>query len=389
MGRKKLRLYLHIPFCRKKCDYCDFLSAPADGAARDAYVDMLIREIEARGREYGHCSAPSLFFGGGTPSLLSGADVLRVMEAVGKSFFLEKDAEITMECNPGTLNEKKAADYKNAGINRISLGLQSAKNQELALLGRIHGWEDFLMSYDAVRRAGFSNLNVDLMWGLPGQTLEDWAYSLERTARLRPEHISAYSLIIEEGTPFFARFWEDDRRREAGEEPEFLPTEETERQMYGHAVSYLKGRGYRQYEISNYAKPGRECRHNIGYWALEEYLGLGLGSASLVDGARFSNTRELSDYLAGDFSRKNEQRLSRREQMEEFMFLGLRMMEGVSRAEFQGRFGVAPEAVYGRELSQLCGQGLLHQHAGRIALTEEGVSVSNYVMAHFLMRTGA
>ena len=384
MGAKKLELYLHIPFCIKKCAYCDFLSAPADQRTRSAYVEALIREIAEKSQVYKEYSVPSLFLGGGTPSVLLGEEILRIMEAVFSSFQVEAEAEITIECNPGTLNEKKAADYRRAGINRISLGLQSAKDRELALLGRIHSWRDFLESFGILRAAGFSNINVDLMSGLPYQRLEDWAYSLEQTVRQKPEHISAYRLMVEEGTPFYQHFGQDEKRREAGETPEALPAEEEERRMYGWTASYLKTQGYMQYEISNYARPGMECCHNIGYWTLVNYLGLGLGSASLVEGVRFSNPRDLSAYLAGDFSCREREVLSRGMQMEEFMFLGLRMLRGVSRAEFRSRFGVEPEAVYGSEMARLCRQGLLEQQAGFLRLTEQGISVSNYVMAEFI-----
>jgi oxygen-independent coproporphyrinogen-3 oxidase len=254
----------------------------------------------------------------------------------------------------------------------------------LKLLGRIHTWEDVLESCDILRKAGFRNLNLDLMSGLPGQTLEQWQDTLHGAVALHPEHISAYSLIVEEGTPFYQKYGEDERCRQAGEDTRYLPDEETERQMYQWTCSYLKEHGFVQYEISNYAKPGRECRHNIGYWTGAEYLGLGLGSASLFGGKRFSNTRELSEYLAGDFEPREVEVLSRTAQMEEFVFLGLRMCQGISRAEFAARFGVELEAVYGQELAQLCSQGLLKQEAGFVALTREGVSVSNYVMAKFI-----
>ena len=385
MSEKKLELYLHIPFCVKKCAYCDFLSAPADQSTQFRYVEALIKEIRVKSKAYKNYSVPSLFIGGGTPSVLSGEVIERLMEVVKTSFSVEETAEITMECNPGTLNFQKAAHYKSAGINRISLGLQSARQQELALLGRIHTYEQFLESFDIVRKAGFDNVNVDLMSGLPGQSLADWQYTLKKAVSLHPEHISAYSLIIEEGTPFYQRFYRDEERRKKGEKPYFLPTEETERAMYEWTEDYLAGHGYLPYEISNYARPGRECRHNIGYWRRENYLGLGLGSASLVENERFSNTSDLEDYIKGDYRKQEAVLLSRREQMEEFLFLGLRMRDGISRKEFQNCFGVEPESVYGDRVAALCGQGLLKQEAGRIFLTREGISVSNYVMAQFLL----
>lgn len=385
MSRKNLELYLHIPFCVKKCAYCDFLSAPADESTRVRYVEALVEEIKVKSEFYKIYSVPSVFVGGGTPSVLLGQDIARLMEAVHLYFHLENDAEITIECNPGTLNSQKAAHYKSAGINRVSLGLQSVRQKELTLLGRIHTYEDFLKSYDILRKAGFDNINVDLMSGLPGQTLSSWQATVRKVTALRPEHISAYSLIIEEGTPFYESFSQDEARRERGDVPQLLPTEETERTMYEWSRSYLDAQGYHRYEISNYARAGKECRHNMGYWRRENYLGLGLGSSSLVEDERFGNTTDLEDYIKGNYEKQNITKLTRQEQMEEFMFLGLRMVEGISRGEFKDCFGTEPEGVYGDVLASLYKEGLLHQEAGRIYLTEEGISLSNYVMAQFLI----
>lgn len=385
MSRKKLELYLHIPFCAKKCAYCDFLSAPADESTRVRYLEALVEEIKVKSEFYKIYSVPSVFVGGGTPSVLLGQDIARLMEAVHLYFHLENDAEITIECNPGTLNSQKAAHYKSAGINRVSLGLQSVRQKELTLLGRIHTYEDFLKSYDILRKAGFDNINVDLMSGLPGQTLSSWQATVRKVTALRPEHISAYSLIIEEGTPFYESFSQDEARRERGDVPQLLPTEETERTMYEWSRSYLDAQGYHRYEISNYARAGKECRHNMGYWRRENYLGLGLGSSSLVEDERFGNTTDLEDYIKGNYEKQNITKLTRQEQMEEFMFLGLRMVEGISRGEFKDCFGTEPEGVYGDVLASLYKEGLLHQEAGRIYLTEEGISLSNYVMAQFLI----
>lgn len=381
---KKLELYLHIPFCEKKCAYCDFLSAPADLDTRKRYVQALIEEIKIKSEAFKTYSVPSIFIGGGTPSVLVGAFIADIMEAAYASFDIEKNAEITIECNPGTLNREKTVNYKRVGINRVSMGLQSAKNEELRLLGRIHTFEQFLESYDLIRKAGIENVNVDLMSGLPGQSLQDWEYSLKKVTALGPEHISAYSLIIEEGTPFYQRFYEDERRREDGEEPYELPTEEQERAMYEWTESYLEKHGYCHYEISNYAKKGKECRHNIGYWKRENYLGLGLGSASLVENQRFCNTSDLETYLLGDYGQRELEKLSRQAQMEEFMFLGLRMLKGVSREAFKNYFGVEIEGIYGSVIKKLCTKGLLCQQEGYVNLTKEGISLSNYVMAEFL-----
>lgn len=383
--KKQLQLYLHLPFCQRKCNYCDFLSAPADESTKNNYIVALKQEIRLKSAAYAAYSVPSVFIGGGTPSVFDGAVIAGLMDVLADAFFLERDAEITIECNPGTLNQKKAAHYRQAGINRISLGLQSTSDDQLRLLGRIHTFEDFLRSYDAARKAGFDNLNVDLMSGLPGQRLSDWQDTLKKTVALRPEHISAYSLLIEEGTPFFDRYAEDEQRRAAGEEPLFLPSEETERQMYHGTKEYLSAHGYHRYEISNYAKPGHECDHNVGYWKRRNYLGLGLGSASLIENERFHNTLVLDDYLKGRFDKQDLQKLSRREQMEEFLFLGLRMTEGVAIKAFYDQFGLPLDAVYAPVAAALCRQGLLGREAGRLFLTESGISLSNYVLAQFLL----
>lgn len=382
---KELELYVHIPFCVQKCLYCDFLSMPVDESVRRHYVNKLIEEIEQKAENYQTYQVTSLFLGGGTPSILSGTQITEMIEALQKNFSIEKDAEITIECNPGTLTGQKLLAYKESGINRISMGLQSARNEELKKLGRIHTFEEFLHNYDLVRKTGFDNVNVDIMSALPGQTVSDWEHTLREGLKLRPEHISAYSLIIEEGTPFYQAYAADEQRREEGDEPLFLPGEETERAMYQITKELLGQKGYERYEISNYAKKGKECRHNIGYWTRKNYLGLGLGSASLVENVRFSNTSDLKAYLDGNFEPQEREVLERKAQMEEFAFLGLRMMEGISRSRFAEVFGVEIEAVYGAVIKRMTELGLLKQQAGKIFLTEEGISVSNYVMSEFLL----
>lgn len=388
MPSKELELYLHIPFCVRKCDYCDFLSMPANEELRRHYVDCLMEEIKQKAalcREY---QVTSVFFGGGTPSILPGVQIWEFMEALRRNFKIYEDAEITVECNPGTLTRQKLIYYKMAGVNRLSIGLQSANNQELQRLGRIHTYEEFLDSFGQARAMGFKNINVDLMSALPGQKQEDWINTLNKVLAVRPEHISAYSLMVEEGTPFYERYGEDERRREQGEPPLYLPSEEMEREMYLSTQELLRNKGYVRYEISNYAFPGRECCHNIGYWKLTPYLGLGLGSSSFLEEVRFSNTKDLKTYLSGEnFSQEDCAYvfLDKRQRMEEFMFLGLRMMEGISRSVFQQMFGIKLEAVYGNVLEQLQQQGLLKQQEGRVALTEAGISVSNYVLSEFLL----
>ena len=388
MPSKELELYLHIPFCVRKCDYCDFLSMPADEDLRRHYVDCLIEEIRQKAALCSEYRVTSVFFGGGTPSILPGVQIWEPMEALQRNFKICEDAEVTVECNPGTLTRQKLIYYKMAGVNRLSIGLQSANNQELQRLGRIHTYEEFLDSFGQARAMGFKNINVDLMSALPGQKQEDWIDTLNKVLAVRPEHISAYSLMVEEGTPFYDQYGEDERRREQGEPPLYLPSEEMEREMYLITQELLRNKGYVRYEISNYTFPGRECRHNIGYWKLIPYLGLGLGSSSFLEEVRFSNTKNLKTYLSGEnFSQEDCAYvfLDKRQRMEEFMFLGLRMMEGISRSVFQQMFGIKLEAVYGNVLEQLQQQGLLKQQEGRVALTEAGISVSNYVLSEFLL----
>lgn len=388
MPSKELELYLHIPFCVRKCDYCDFLSMPADEELRRHYIDCLIEEIKQKAELCSEYQVTSVFFGGGTPSILPGVQIWELMEALQENFKIRQNAEVTVECNPGTLTRQKLIYYKMAGVNRLSIGLQSAQNRELQRLGRIHTYEEFLDSFGQARAMGFKNINVDLMSALPGQTQADWTNTLNKVLAVRPEHISAYSLIVEEGTPFYEQYGEDELRRERGEETLYLPSEETEREMYLVTEELLKNKGYARYEISNYALPGRECRHNIGYWKLTPYLGLGLGSSSFLEEVRFSNTKDLKTYLRGeDFSQEDSSYvfLDKRQRMEEFMFLGLRMMEGISRSEFQKMFGVQLEAIYGNVLDKLQQQGLLRQQEGRVSLTEAGISVSNYVLSEFLL----
>ena len=373
--KRKIRLYVHIPFCVQKCLYCDFLSWHDSRENQARYVQALCREIRAcQGRYPARVS--SLFFGGGTPSVLEPGHMEEIMEALAEVFSFEPDSEMSIEANPGTVNLEKLKTYEKIGLNRISFGLQSAHNEELKALGRIHTWEEFLESYDLARQAGFDNINVDLMSGIPDQTLASWQKTLSRVLELAPEHVSAYSLIVEEGTPFAQRKLN-------------LPEEEEERRMYEMTAEMLGSQGYRQYEISNYALPQRECAHNMGYWMRDDYLGLGLGAASLFDSQRWYNTDSMEEYLEKS-DRPEEiqvcrEKLSVREQMEETLFLGLRMTEGIDRERFQEEFGISVEEVYGDALRRLEGLGLLQADRGRIYLTRKGISLSNQVFVEFLL----
>ena len=378
MGTKKngLELYLHIPFCIKKCDYCDFLSGPSTRAGQEAYIYALLREMETVSKNLEKRLVDTVFIGGGTPSVPECDVMEKLLQGLRDYFLFSADAEVTIEANPGTLTPEKLSIYRKYGINRISIGLQSPNNKELAMLGRIHNYAQFLESFQMAREAGFSNINVDLMFAIPGQCYEGWIENLRMVAALGPEHISAYSLIIEEGTPFSRKKLD-------------LPDEDTEYRMYEDVAAVLKEYDYHQYEISNYAKAGYECRHNEGYWQRKDYLGLGLGAASLLGMERFSNTSDMQEYLknssAPEKIRKNRELLTREDEMAEFMFLGLRMTQGVSKKEFQEYFGTAIENIYGEVLKKYKKQGLLLEESGRIFLSREGIHVSNAVMAEFLL----
>lgn len=383
--KRELELYFHIPFCVRKCLYCDFLSAPGEEKTKARYMETLTRETKERAGDYRNYRVVSVFVGGGTPSIVSPEKIRVLLETVRADYDLAEDAEITLEVNPGTVDERTLHDYRRWGINRLSIGLQSADDRELAALGRIHTYGQFLGAYHTARRCGFSNINVDLMSALPGQTLQNYLATLKKVLALEPapEHISAYSLILEEGTPFY-------EMAQRGEIQ--LPDEECDRLMYEKTGELLERADYHRYEISNYAKPGYECLHNCGYWRRREYLGLGIGAASLIGNCRFRNGDSLEDYLADPLHvREDVQELTVEEQMEEFMFLGLRMTEGVSLLEFQDAFDRKMEEVYGPVIEKNLRDGLLEYRGNvpsgepaRLALTERGLDVSNTVMAQFL-----
>lgn len=373
---KELELYIHIPFCIRKCQYCDFLSAPSTGEERRDYVVSLCRQIRSYGELAKAYHVSSIFIGGGTPSILEGVQVQGICEALWNTFRIDCGAEVTIEVNPGTVTEEKLAAFQQAGINRLSIGLQSAKNEELKRLGRIHTYEEFLDTYRMAREKGFENLNVDLMSAIPGQRLTGWEETLHKVAKLRPEHISAYSLIIEEGTPFYEKYGGDRKVNAKGEDAvpsvEKLPDEEEERRMYWRTKEILGQYGYHRYEISNYALPGYECRHNLGYWNRTEYLGIGTGAASFMNHQRW-NDGETPEIL------------SVREQMEECMFLGLRKTAGVSKTKFRKEFGCGMDEIYGGVLRKMYGMGLMEEAGDFVRLTKRGIDVSNGVMCEFLL----
>lgn len=410
MAQNKLEIYIHIPFCVKKCDYCDFLSMSVDEKTQIEYVRALVREIELSREKMKDYQIDTVFIGGGTPSIIDGKYIEEIMQALRENSLVSESAEITIECNPGTVTEEKLITYRNTGINRISFGLQSANDEELRSIGRIHNYAQFEESFKLARAAGFDNINIDIMSALPGQSIESYEETLEKVIQLEPEHISAYSLIVEEDTPL------NERVNDAAKNGiDILPDEDTEREMYYLTEKKLKEAGFRRYEISNYSKEGYECRHNMGYWKRVEYLGFGLGAASLYQETRYSNIGELSqyinllldgrddefdflgvhDYFQDDIWDIQEdvlsvlegkiQKLSTNDMMEEFMFLGLRMIEGISVTEFQKNLGRSYDSVFGKVTEKLIAQELLEQNGDRVRLTKRGVDVSNYVMSEFLL----
>ena len=370
-----MEIYIHIPFCIRKCDYCDFLSGPSGPKEQADYVQALLREIQAVEEGEGR-SVSSIFIGGGTPSVLDERLLGDILKEIRNRFKIEEDVEITIEVNPGTANIGKLQAYREMGINRLSIGLQSPQDRELKILGRIHNYEQFLETYQEARAVGFDNINIDLMSAIPDQTYEGWVKNLRTVAELEPEHISAYSLIVEEGTPFAARKLN-------------LPDEDTEYNMYEATAQILKEYGFEQYEISNYARKGRECRHNVGYWTRQDYLGFGLGASSLYGKERFANTADMKKYLENSKNqekiREKEPSLTREDEMAEFMFLGLRMTKGISKADFQRCFGCTIESVYGDVLEKYESMEMLLEKDGKIFLSREGIHVSNSIMAEFLL----
>ena len=372
-------IYIHIPFCVHKCIYCDFLSAPADDDVKYAYTKALINEIRNTADGQVKDNITSIFFGGGTPSVLPDGCIADILMAVRDCFDISDDAEITMECNPGTVNESRLSEYRAAGVNRLSFGLQSADNNELKMLGRIHTFEQFAESFRLARNAGFSNINVDLMSAIPGQTEATLENTFDKVMALQPEHISVYSLILEDGTYL------------ADNIDKFppVPDEDEDRRMYHMTKERLYSAGYERYEISNYSRPGYECRHNLLYWNRGEYYGFGCSAAGFIGNERYSDIRDVKKYIEfnGDIEKLHEniEILTKEDAMEEFMFLGLRKMAGVDVMDFQRRFGVPIENVYAKEIEHNIDKGLLIRQADMLKLTEYGIDICNTVMSDFIL----
>ncbi|MBO5906869.1 MAG: radical SAM family heme chaperone HemW [Clostridia bacterium] len=375
MKTKPIGLYVHIPFCIKKCAYCDFCSFPTssvDISLTEEYVDALVEEIESY-REL-NLTLDTVFIGGGTPSLLSVHQLAKIMRSVEKAFRLLPNTEVTLEANPATELQKKALDLKTLGVNRISIGLQSIHENELKILGRIHSYNDFLDTYKAVRDAGIGNVNVDLMYAIPEQTLMSLDKTLSEIISHRPEHISLYSLILEEGTPLYNK------------RPSLtLPSEDEECDMYYHAAEKLRGAGYSHYEISNYSLNSRECRHNLKYWHCEDYIGVGLAAHSCFQGVRYANTTSLSGYINDKSHRRiKSDVLSFDDRRFEYAMLGLRLKEGISLSEYEKSFGEDFMATRTELVTKLSVGGYLTVGDGRISLTEQGFYVSNHILAELI-----
>ena len=452
-NKNVLGIYIHIPFCVHKCIYCDFLSSPADVHTRKQYVRALINEIylTREGKcankliknvlqgdntsyedmeeqavngltsdyalydtvcmadyektimqedisgcvddiksENGHI-VTSIFIGGGTPSAIDAEDISDILDAVRKNYNVSDKAEITIECNPGTMDKKKAAIYRKAGINRISFGLQSTDNNELRMLGRIHTYEQFMESYKIAREAGFDNINIDLMSALPGQTMESFKAVLEKALSLGAEHISVYSLIVEEGT----------RLSDNIDSFPQIPSDDEDRQMYYMTKEMLSSYGYEQYEISNYAQKGYECKHNLKYWERCDYLGFGIGAASLYGGRRYTNISDIGRYMdvlaeitnALDKSYVNEllqirtdmEELSKEDEMSEYMFLGLRKTKGIDITDFKEEFGTDIKDIFGEAIEDNIARGLLIHDGNCLYLSKRGIDISNTVMSDFIL----
>lgn len=373
----KTGLYIHIPFCKMKCHYCDFPSYSGKEALMIDYARALSTEIESACKDK---KITTIFIGGGTPTYLCIEGWKIIEKAIKKLNIVKEGFEFTIEGNPKTFNKNQLELFKSMGVNRISMGLQASQECHLKTLGRIHSFEDFKNSFTMVRDAGINNINVDLMFGLPGQSLKEWMETLKVVTDLNPEHLSCYSLIIEEGTKFYNLY-------ESGKL--ILPTEDIERDMYEKAIPYLKERGYFQYEISNFSKKGYECKHNLIYWSLENYIGCGSSSHSYLNGVRYRNEEKVETYIKSMKEKgsalvetiTNEEK----DEMEEFMFLGLRKIEGISIEEFSNRFKVSIYNVYNDVIEKYLNLKLLMLKGDRLFLTEKGVELSNQVMAEFIL----
>ena len=374
----KFGIYVHIPFCKKKCKYCDFISFSCFNEKEEEYVECLIKEIQNRKNSK---VVSTVYIGGGTPSIISSKNIIKILDAIYSNFNILQDAEITIEVNPGTVTKEKLEDYKKAGINRISIGLQSGENRILELIGRIHTYEEFLKTYNLAREIGFDNINVDLMLAIPTQTEKELLDSVNKVIDLNPEHISLYSLILEEGTELEELISREELK---------LLDEDIERKMYWDTKHLLEKKDYKHYEISNFSKKGFESNHNLDCWNQEEYLGFGLAAHSYFANKRFSNIDDLNKYIENIENNKFEENVvlheaqDKQSKMKEYMLLGLRKIEGVRISEFEKKFRINPLFYFRFEISKLTDEGLLEVDLDNIKLTEKGLDLANKVFEEFV-----
>ncbi len=373
---KKLGIYIHIPFCKKKCHYCDFISFSGKQKLIEQYINSLKKEIDNYKVNKEDYLVETIYFGGGTPSFIDSSYIIQIIKTLKEKFNISKDVEITIEANPGTVDEQKLQDYYNAGINRISFGLQSTRSELLKLVGRIHSYSSFLEAYNLARKVGFKNINVDLMIGLPVQNLQDVQRDLERIISLKPEHISVYSLIVEEGTIIEQKIKNDEL---------YLPCEKTERKMYWKVKEELEKQGYTHYEISNFSKPEYKSKHNIACWNQEEYIGFGLAAHSYIDNTRYSNTIDFGEYFDWpDNCKIIHEKQTKDDKMKEYMLLGLRKIEGVKISNFKNKFVDNPIYLYRESLNKLVKQELIEIEEDNIKLTSKGIDLANLVWEEFV-----
>ena len=390
MKTKNVGIYIHIPFCKKKCEYCDFKSYSGKEELIDEYIKWLKYEIKEVGEgnrlDYENgmddlAIVKTVYIGGGTPSIINSKYITEILDEVRKSYVVENDAEITIEVNPGTVNKEKLITYKNSGVNRLSIGLQETHDNLLRELGRIHSFNDFLSTYNLARDIGFNNINVDLMLGIPNQSIDDLKENLDIVINLNPEHISVYSLIIEEGTSFYDKLNKNEI---------ILPNDEMERKMYWLTKEKLEIAGYVHYEISNFAKKGYESKHNLSCWNQEEYIGFGVSAHSYTNNVRYSNIDTIEEYIA-NFENDNEtdnfvfhEKQNKESKMREFMMLGLRKLEGVSIQDFKNKFGKNPIYIYKNEIEKLINETLISIDGDAIKLTNKGLDLANLVWEEFV-----
>jgi len=374
-----LGIYVHIPFCARKCGYCDFHSVPTGPAVIEAYLQALANEIEFWSEQIGRTACATLYIGGGTPTILTTRQLEQTLTKLAAAFNFEPGFEFTVEANPGTLTPEKAKVLAGVGVNRISLGAQAFDDRLLKAIGRIHTADQIYTSVDLIRDAGIVNINLDLIEGLPGQTLDQWQASLAKAVELEPAHISCYSLMLEENTPFYRDYQEGKLQ---------LPLEDTTAAMFDYTQAYLPRMGYHHYEISNYAKPRCEARHNLIYWRAEPYLGLGSGAHGCYQQIRYSNTDDLELYIQSWHTCKpayaSWDPVSRDQAMDEMMFLGLRLIDGVELNRFYQRFHCSVHDVYGMEIARLKSRGLVEETGGHLKLTPRGRSLGNMVFSAFV-----